>query len=61
MPLTDDDKRWIASQLQNLPTKGDLESLKTELIGEDAKLLHEIRGFVRDRISGYHPEERLSK
>ena len=60
MPLTEDDKRWIASQLQNLATKSDLESLKTELIGEDAKLLHEIRAYVGDRISAYHPEERLS-
>ena len=60
MPLTEDDKRWIASQVQNLATKDDLESMKMELIGEDAKLLHEIRSHVGDRISAYHPEERLS-
>ena len=60
MPLTDDDKRWFASQLQNLATNQDIEALKRDLIGEDAKLLRAIRDHIRARNSVYHAEERLS-
>ena len=60
MPLNQDDKTWLSEQLKHLATKDDLTALKADLIGEDAKLLREIRAFVKDRVSAYHPEEHLT-
>ena len=60
MALTTEDKRWLTEHLSMLATKDDLARLRTDLIGEDAKLLRELRAYVKSRVSTYHPEEQLT-
>ena len=61
MTLNEEDRKWISEQLKKLATKDDLATLKTDLIGEDARLLREIRAYVKKRVSAYHPEEHLAE
>jgi hypothetical protein len=50
----------LSQRLAMLATKSDRETLKVDLIGEDAKSMNELRAYVRSRVSVYHPEEHLA-